>query len=258
MNRMLVTAVLALASSAAAQADVTLRATVTGESAVLSGKTASVTYIKGLRMRAEAASEKFSTVSIYDVDAQKMFILDAKKKEATVWDMGAFAQEMGKAVDTGNVQAGMTANGQKKAVNGQNADGYDIHIVVPTTIGGSPVVMDLDGVSWIAKGVPGSAEYSAFYKGAAERGWIFSDPRVAKASPGQAKAMAQMYTEFAKLGGLPVLVDMSMTASGDGPVAAMMSKMGAIKTVTVIDSVEEGTLDDALFQVPPDYTLKTR
>lgn len=256
MTRTLVAAAAALAVCAAAQADVTLRATITGKSAVMSGTTTNVTYIKGLKMRSEALSEKFSTVSIYDVDAQKMIILDTKKKEATVWDMGAFAQEIGKAVDTGGTQASMKANGQTKAVNGQTADGYDIAVVVPTTVGGSPVVMNLDGVSWVAKGVPGSADYAAFYKGAAEKGWIFTDPRAAKGSPGQAKAMAQMYAEFAKLGGLPVEIEMSMKATGDGPVAAMMSKMGAITTTTVIDSVDTGALADTLFQAPADYTVK--
>ena len=258
MTRPYVAAAFALACCAAARADVTLRATSTGKSAIMSGTTTSVTYIKGLKMRTEAALEKFSTATIYDVDAQKMVILDAKKKEASVWDMGAFAEEMGKAVDTGGTQASMTPNGRKKTVNGREADGYDVAIAVPATIGGSPVVMNLTGVSWVAKGAPGSAEYSSFYKGAGEKGWIFSDPRAAKGSPGQAKAMAQMYVEFAKLGGIPVETEMSMQASGDGPVAAMMSKMGAVTTTTVIDSVEEGPLDDALFQVPAEYTLKTR
>ncbi len=242
----------------AAQADVTLHATSTGKSAVMSGRTTSVTYIKGLKMRTEAASEKFSTASIYDIDAQKMVILDTKKKEANVWDMGTFTQEIGKAVAADGVQASMKPNGQVKPVNGQPADGYDVDIVVPTTIGGSPITMHLTGVSWIAKGVPGAAEYAAFYKGAAEKGWIFTDPRAAKGSPGQAKAMAQMYTEFAKIGGLPVETDMDMKASGEGPVAAMMSKLGNVETTTVIDSVDTGPVDDALFEVPADYKLKQR
>lgn len=258
MTRTILAAALALSFCAAAQADVTLRATSTGQGAGMSGTTTSVTYIKGLKMRTEAASEKFSTASIYDIEAQKLYILDTKKKEANVWDMAAFSQELGKAVETGGVQATMKPNGQVKPVNGQNADGYDVTIVVPTTIGGSAVTMNLSGVSWIAKGVPGSAEYSAFYKGAGEKGWIFTDPRAAQGSPGQAKAMAQMYTEFAKIGGLPVETNMSMKASGEGPVAAMMSRMGAITTTTVIDSVDEAALDDALFQVPADFKLKQR
>jgi hypothetical protein len=248
----------AVALCGAAQADTTLKATSTGKGLGMSGTTSSVTYIKGLKMRAEATSGKASTASIYDVEAQKMVILDPKKKEATVWDMGAFSQEIGKAVTVGGVQASMKPNGQTKTVNGQAADGYDVDIVVPTTIAGNPITMNLTGVSWIAKGVPGAADYSAFYQGAAERGWIFTDPRAAQGSPGQAKAMAQMYTEFAKLNGIPVETDMVMRASGDGPMAAMMSKMGAVETTTVIDSVETGALDDALFQVPTDYKIKQK
>ncbi len=255
MTRMLAVAV-ALSLSAAAQADVTLKATSVGEGLGMSGTTKSVTYIKGLKMRTEASSEKFTTASIYDVDAQKMIILDPKKKEATVWDMGAFAQEVGKSVSTEGAQASMNPNGQVKSVNGQNADGYDVNITVPATIANTPVTILLTGVSWIAKGVPGAAEYAAFYKGAAEKGWIFSDPRSAKAAPGQAKAMAQMYTEFSRIGGLPVETDMNMKASGSGPMAAMMSKMGAVKTTTVIDSADTASLDDALFQMPADYKLK--
>jgi hypothetical protein len=70
--------------------------------------------------------------------------------------------------------------------------------------------------------------------------------------------MAQMYSEFAKLGGIPVETDMDMRASGEGPMAALMSKMGAVETTTVIDSVETGPIDDALFQVPADYKIKQK
>ena len=134
-------------------------------------------------------------------------------------------------------------------------------IVVPATIGGPgglPVTMLLSGVSWIARGVPGAAEYAAFYSGAAEKGWIFSDPRAAQGAPGQAKAMAQMYAEFARIGGLPYESQMDIKAEGEGPVAALMAKMGGVSTTTTIDSVDTAPLDDSLFQVPADYTLKER
>jgi len=258
MARILIAAALATTLATAARADVTLHATSTGQGLGMSGTTKTVTFIKGLKMRTEATSGSTETASIYDVGAQKMVILNPKKKEATVWDMAAFTQEIGKAVSAGDVQAEMKPNGQTKTVNGQNADGYDVRIVVPATIGGIAMTMNLTGVSWIAKGVPGSADYSAFYRGAAEKGWIFSDPRAAQASPGQAKAMAQMYTEFASIGGLPVETETQMQVTGEGPMAAMMSKMGNVQTTSVIDSVDTGPLDDALFQVPADYTLKQR
>jgi hypothetical protein len=48
------------------------------------------------------------------------------------------------------------------------------------------------------------------------------------------------------------------TGQGAGPVAAAMSRMGAIRTTTVIDANETAPLDDALFLVPADYTLQQR
>jgi hypothetical protein len=261
MRYRLLPALLALAVAATATADVTIKATATGKGLGMSGDTSNVTYIKGLKMRSEAASGKASNVTIFDVDAQKMYILNDKKKEAEVWDMAAFTQEMSQAVSVESVRATMTPNGQTKTINGQTTDGYDIEIVVPTVLGGPggvPVTMLLKGVSWIAKGSPGSADYAAFYQGAAEKGWIFNDPRQAKGAPGQAKAMAQMYAEFAKIGGMPLESQMDIKADGEGPIAAMMAKMGGISTTTVIDSVDTAPLDDTLFQVPADYTLKTR
>jgi hypothetical protein len=261
MHRSLLPALFALVAFAPAQADVTIKATATGKGLGMSGDTSNVTYIKGLKMRSEAVSGKGSAVTIFDVDAQKMYILNDKKKEVDVWDMAAFTQEMSKAVPAEGVEASITPNGQTKTISGQVADGYDVKIIVPATIGGPgglPVTMLLGGISWIAKGVPGAADYAAFYKGAAEKGWIFSDPRAAQGAPGQAKAMAQMYAEFAAIGGLPYEANMDIKVEGDGPIASMLAKVGGVSTSTVIDSVETAPLDDALFQVPADYTLKER
>jgi len=261
MTRWMLTTALALAACAPAGADVTLKATAEGKGLGMSGSTSNLTYIKGLKMRSESTSSKSSNVTIFDVDAQKMVILNDKKKEAEVWDMAAFAQKIGESVADDSIRASMTANGQTRTLQGATADGYDIEIVVPATLGGPggmPVTMLLTGVSWIAKGVPGSADYAAFYQGAAEKGWIFSDPRSAQGAPGQVKAMAQMYSEFAKIGGLPYEVQMDIKAEGDGPIAAMMAKMGGISTTTTIDSVDIAPLDDALFQVPADYAIKER
>jgi hypothetical protein len=254
-------AVLALAVLAPAEADVTIRATASGKGLGMSGETQNVTYIKGLKMRSEETSKKSSNVTLFDVDAQKMYILNDKKKEVEAWDMGAFTQEMNQAVTVEGMRASMTPNGQTKTILGHTADGYNVEIVVPATLGGPggmPLTMLLSGVSWIAKDAPGAADYATFYKGAAEKGWIFSDPSAAKGAPGQVKAMAQMYAEFSKIGGLPLESQMDIKAEGDGPVAAMMARMGGVSTTTTIDSVDTAPLDDALFQVPADYKLKER
>ena len=129
MTRRMLAAAVALAALSPAQADVTLKATAEGRGLGMSGSTSNLTYIKGLKMRSEATSGKASNVTIFDVDAQKMYILNDKKKQAEVWDMAAFAQQIGQSVVDENVRASMTANGQTKTVNGQAADGYDIEMI---------------------------------------------------------------------------------------------------------------------------------
>jgi hypothetical protein len=222
MNRILIAAC-AAALAFAAGADVTLKTTSTGKGFGISGSTTSTTYIKGLKMRTDATAGKKNISTIFDVDAQKMYVLDAKDKEAQAWDMAAFASQLSSTVSAEGMQASMKPNGQAKTIGGQNTDGYDIDIVVPTNVGGMQMTIHMTGTSWIAKGAPGSAEYAAFYQGAAEKGWIFSDPRAAQGSPGQAKAMAQMYTEFARIGGLPYETVMNIKPEGGGAMGGLMA-----------------------------------
>ena len=256
MIRKLHVACASVALAFAAHADVTIKATATGKGFGISGDTASTTYIKGLKMRTDATAGKKNISTIFDVDAQKMYILDVEDKEAQAWDMAAFASQLSSTVSPDGVQASMKPNGQSKMVAGQNTDGYDIEIVVPATVAGMQMTMRLTGTSWIAKGAPGGADYSAFYQGAAEKGWIFSDPRAAQGAPGQAKAMAQMYTEFAKTGGIPYETVMNIKPEGAGALGGLMAKVGGMQTTTTTDSVEVGPLSDELFQVPADYKVK--
>jgi hypothetical protein len=240
----------------AARADVTIQSTATGKGFGISGDTTSTTYIKGLKMRTDTTAGKKQLSTIFDVDAQKMIILDVGDKEAKVWDMAAFASQLSSTVSAEGMQASMKPNGQTKPLAGHTADGYDIEILVPTTVAGMQMTMRLSGTTWIAKGAPGSADYAAFYQGAAEKGWIFSDPRAAQGAPGQAKAMAQMYTEFAKIGGLPLETVMNIKAEGGGPMGSLMAKVGGMQTTTTTDSVETGALADELFQVPADFKVE--
>ncbi len=246
----------AIAFAYAAHADVTIKTTSTGKGFGISGSTTSTTYIKGLKMRADTTAGKKNLSTIFDVDAQKMYIIDVEDKEAKVWDMAAFASQLSTTVSPEGTQASMTPNGKTKSVSGQNTEGYDINIVVPTTVAGMQMTIRLTGTTWIAKGAPGSADYSGFYQGAAEKGWIFSDPRAAQGAPGQARAMAQMYTEFARTGGIPYETLMDIKPEGGGAMGGLMAKVGSMQTTTNTDLVETGPLADDLFQVPADYKIK--
>lgn len=110
--------------------------------------------------------------------------------------------------------------GNKMRTLGKTATGYDSEIIVPATIGGKggmKMTVTMTGPIWIVKGAPG----------AAEKGWIFSDPRGAKGQPGQAKAMA-----------------------------GMMAKMGNMSSTSTAQSVETGTLAADLFAPPAGYQIK--
>lgn len=251
----------ALALSIPALGDVTIKQSTTGKGMGISGAGTSTTYIKGMKMRTEAEARGNVSTTIFDVENQKMYVLDAKRKSADVWDMKAFSEELSKSVEPGQMKTSVKPNGEKKEIAGKTATGYDLEISMPATIGGQggmTMTVTLRGPMWIVKGAPGTKDYMAFYKGAAEKGWIFSDPRAAKGSPGQAKAMAEMYRLLASTGGVPYETDMTISISGEGPMAAMMSRMGGMSMTSVVQSIDTATLDDALFEPPAGYKLNVK
>ena len=262
MKRTFVTAVLVLAAAVSAFADVTIKSATAGKGLGMSAGTTSTMYIKGMKMRTDSVAGESTRTMIYDVDEQKMYMFDSKKKEADVFDMQAFGAEIAKSVQPGEMKASVKANGQTKPISGKTATGYDMEISVPTVIGGGDngmkLTVMLTGPLWIVKGAPGTADYMTFYKGAIDKGFFFSDPRAAKSSPGQAKAMAEMYRQLAQTGGVPYETEMNIKMGGEGPMAGMMAKMGGVSMTSVVQSVETETLPAALFAPPADYKITVK
>lgn len=244
-----------------ARADVTIKQSTEGKGMGMSGKTTGVSYIKGNRMRSDVVLGDKTQTTIFDLDAQKMYVFDSKKKEADVWDMAAFAEELSKSVDASSLKASIKPNGQTKEINGKTANGYDMEVSMNSTMGGSKdmsMTVTLSGPTWIVKGAPGTADYARFYKAAVEKGWIFGDPRAAKAQPGQAKATAEMYNQMAAIGGIAYQTDMQIKMSGSGPMAGIMARMGNISMMSTVDSIETGALADDLFAPPAGYKLNQK
>ena len=254
-------AILCLGMTVAAHADATIKQTTNGKGLGVAGNATSTSFIKGNKMRTDLVLGDRTQTSIYDLDAQKMYVFDSKKKEADVWDMAAFAQEVSKTVDLSSMKASFKANGQTKEVGGHKANGYDMEVSVRSAMAGGKDMMmtvTVQGPVWIVKNSPGTADYARFYQAAIEKGWIFSDPRAAKAQPGQAKAMAEMYKAIAASGGIAYETDMQVKVSGEGPMAALFSRMGNISVSTAVVTVETGAISDDLFALPADYKLNPR
>ena len=247
-----------LVLASALSGDVTIKQTTSGKGMGVSAAGTTTTYIKGMKMRSEVEARGTVMTTIFDVENQKMYIFDSKKKSVDVWDMKAFSEEMSKAVETGEMKASVKPNGKKKELAGKTASGYDLSVSVPAKMGGEKgmeMTVTLQGPMWIVKGAPGTEDYMAFYKASVEKGWIFSDPRAAKGSPGQAKAMAEMYRHLASTGGIPYETEMNITMSGEGPMGAMMARMGGMSMTSTVQSVDTTTLDDALFAPPAGYKV---
>ncbi len=255
-----VLAVVMSIAAAAASADVTIRQTTDGKALGMNGVSNSVTYIKGARMRVETEFGGKTRVSIFDLDQQKLFAFEPGKKDVDAWDMASLSAEVGKSVNAGAMTSSFKPNGQKRDVGGKSATGYAIQIAIPVTIGGEGGLRSTvrnTGTVWVVKGAPGTADYVNFYRQAAEKGWIFSDPRVAKGQPGQARAMAVMQRPLAAAGGLPYETDMAIQIEGEGPLAAMAS-MGNSTFKTVVQSVDTADLADELFAPPAGAKLKSK
>lgn len=260
MKNTLVAIFLSLAL-ATATADVTVKQTTSGKGLGVSGSAPATTYIKGNKMRSEVQLGDKTHITIYDLDTQKMYIFDSKKKEADVWDMADFAQELSKNVDVSSMKASIKPNGQTKQIAGATANGYDMDVSMQSAMGGNQKMMmtvNLQGPVWIVKGAPGAEDYNHFYKAAVEKGWIFSDPRAAKGQPGQAKAMAQMYKQISDIGGIAYESDPQVKMSGEGPMAGLLAKMGNVSFSTTVTTVETGALADDLFAPPADYKLNPK
>lgn len=161
MKRALFTMGATLVMASALSADVTIRQTTGGKGMGVTGAGQTTTYIKGMKMRSEAEIRGTVMTTIYDVENQKMYIVDARKKSVDVWDMQAFGQEMAKSVETGAMKASVKPNGKKKDIAGKSATGYDLQVSVPAKLGGEEgmeMTVSLHGPMWVVKGAAGTED----------------------------------------------------------------------------------------------------
>jgi hypothetical protein len=238
-------------------ADVTITATQKGKG-MMAGLTSgeSVTRIKGGKMRADSTAGDGSTSTLVDLDAQTMTVINHKAKEATVTDLRDIQATMRKLTDN-DVKATVTPTGQRREVAGRGCDEYRIDMTVPATVdASSPMTVTTSGPFCIVKDAPGKADYAAFYTKAAEKGFIISgDPRQAKAQPGQAKSMSEVYRQMARLG-VPYAMEMDFKIGGGGPMGALMGKLGTFGFSSTVIRVSADPISDDLLAVPPGYRIK--
>ena len=250
------------ALSAAVQADVTITTQTTGKMILdLSGDAANL--FKGKRLRTDSTLRGRAQSLIIDIDGRRFVDLDAKKKVATVTTLDSIAEQLQK-VGSGTLEAKLTRTSQTRQVAGHGCTVHDIHVSLPFSPTGNPgdgmdLTMTLNGTVCLATDVPGLADYQAFYRAAADSGFIFGDPRAAKSPTGaaQAKAYAALTRKMAEAG-MALESNIQIGAGGSGPMAGMMAKLAKGEIITTVTRIETGELPAASFEVPADYKTKNR
>jgi hypothetical protein len=242
-----------------ASADVTVTAQLTGKGIGKAAEAQSITYIKGFKQRTDSVLGGSPTTTIIDLDAQKFISINHKKKEALVYDMAKFRQDLDKMVKGAEATSSLKPSGDKREIAGKSCDGYQMSVTMPMALGeGMEMTLTMAGPVFIAKGAPGSKDYNAFFLAAAEKGFIANDPRAAKGAAAQTKGMTALYKAIAETGGIPYQMEWSVKIEGGGPMAGMMNKMmggsGFTQTITGV-AIEDIPADK--FEIPAGFKVKT-
>lgn len=275
MKRWFATLVVFALCTAVVRADVTIVQTTTvegGMAAMAPGGIPSPTItvrVKGLRSRTEVDAGPVSAITIADLTAKQVIVLRPDQKTATI----AIAPTVPPAPAAGTppvppmtlaVDGSVKPSGKSQVIDGIKCDEY----VFTTTMDLSAmtgaqmppeaaammqgVKMVMAGSMWVAKEVPGAAEYAAYQKASAS-----SDMSVAsaKASGVNIPGMEKLVKAMGSVDGMAYMTEMTMTVEGTGQVADMMKQMGAMKITTRTTSIKADALSDDLFKVPEGYTI---
>jgi hypothetical protein len=258
----LVAAMVLLGAAGTAFADVTVTTQTSGKASIINVGGEGVTRIKGKRQRNDQSVGNKMQALIIDIDNRRFVDLDDKKKSARVTPLDTIADELQK-VGVGTLDATLTKTSQTKTVAGFPCAVHDVRVSLPFSPTGSSgdgmeLTMVMSGTVCLSSSVPGLADYQAFYRAAADSGFIFGDPRAAKSPTGaaQAKAYAALTRKMAEAG-MALESQINITAEGTSPMAGMFAKLAKSDITTTVTKVETGDLPADAFDIPAGYKVKT-
>jgi hypothetical protein len=276
MKRWLTTFVAVALCSAVLRADVTVVTTTSiegGMAAMAPGgappATKMTVRVKGMKSRTEMAVGPMAVVTIVDVATKQIIILRPDQKTATVTSMvkpATTTTTTEPATTTGSVSidASITPTGKSQVIDGVKCDEFSFTTTMDMAgLGGAQappeaaavlqgLKMKMTGSLWVAKDMPGAAEFVAYQKAAASSDMAAAAATAAGISmPG----MEKMAKAMSSIDGVAYLTEMNMTVEGTGQMAEMMKGMGPMKVTTKTTSMNQDPISDDLFKVPEGYTV---
>ena len=196
------------------------------------------------------------SAQITDLDKETITHVDFEKKTYSVMTFQQMKEMMQQAMEgmqkregTGAGDASVTftatvkETGQKKAVNGMNANEYILTMVMNATDqkSGQNGAINITNDMWMAPEVPGYQEVRDFELRMAEKlgiGLGGSNP-LASMRPGMGAGMAEMAKQMSKLKGIPVMQVTRMGSTADGkplPAASEAPELSQQSQVNVGDA----------------------
>jgi hypothetical protein len=249
--------------AAASLADVTVTMQTEGKASFIDVGGESVVQFKGQRQRTDQMLGKRAVTLIIDVDGKRFIDLDAKKKSALVTPLSVIGEQL-TAVGADTLEATLTKTAQTKQVAGFPCTVHDVRLSLPFSLTGEAdqgmeLDMALSGTVCLSTAVPGLTDYQAFYRAAADSGFVFGDPRSAKSPTGaaQARAYAALTRKMSEAG-MALESNLTISATGEGPLAGMMGKLAASNIRTTVTNVTSGELPADMFEIPADFKVKTQ
>jgi hypothetical protein len=252
-----------LAAAAPAHADVTVTTQTSGKASFLNVGGEGINLIKGKRQRTDSIMGGRTYSLIIDIDNMRFVDINEKKAAATITPLASIADELEK-VGVGAMSATLTKTPQTRQIAGYPCTVHDLKVEMPFSPMGQPgqgmdAVMLMAGTVCLSTAVPGLADYQAFYKAAADSGFIFSNPMAAKSPTGaaQAKAYAALTRKMAEAG-MSLESHITITTTGDNPMAQMMAKIAASDLTITVTKIEAGDLPAERFDIPAGFKVKTQ
>jgi hypothetical protein len=252
-----------LAAGTPAYADVTVTTQTSGKASFLNVGGEGINLFKGKRQRSDSIMGGKTYSLIIDIDNMRFVDINEKKSAATITPLATIADELEK-VGVGAMGATLTKTSQTRQIAGFPCTVHDLKVEMPFSPVGQPgqgmdAVMVLAGTVCLSTAVPGLADYQAFYKAAADSGFIFSNPATAKSPTGaaQAKAYAALTKKMAEAG-MALESHVTISAIGDNPMAQMMAKVAASDITITVTKIETGDLPAERFDIPAGFKVKTQ
>jgi hypothetical protein len=269
MRRWVASAAIAALCMAPLGADVTVTQTTTIEGGVASAMQGAtpkmVMRIKGSKMRSDIEAMGQTTTMIVDVATKQTTILNPATKTAQIISAEAAAAAMPDTLPKMDVS--FKSTGQSRTIEGAQCDEHTFTMKMEMSelgAGGQmppeamammkDVHMMVNGVLWIAKSGPGTADYLAFQKAA-----IAANLGSVLTGMGQQKGgVDKMLAAATSAPGLPYLSEINTSFAGSGPMVQMMQQMGTMKITQKVTSVSTDAIADDQFQVPADYKVEKK